>query len=42
MGFGMYKRILGLFFWEGMKGQIKKYVYGCKICQKKVLEILYR
>lgn len=32
-----YKRLTSELYWEGMKGDVKKYVEECVVCQKKVL-----
>lgn len=38
--FRTYKRISGLFFWEGMKKKIQQYVQGCEGCQRNKYQAL--
>lgn len=34
----MYKRLQGELYWEIMKGDVKKYMEQCTVCQKKKIE----
>ncbi|CAH9141087.1 unnamed protein product [Cuscuta epithymum] len=38
--FRTMKRIASLFFWEGMKSEIKDYIQGCEICQRNKYQAL--
>ena len=38
--FRTYKRISGLLYWEGMKGQIQNYIKECDVCQRNKAQTL--